>query len=165
MRSIADLIKQLDAGWAALQAAQPRVEAGAPWPLADKFDNSPEAYWFPPEVLAHVADLLERWLRVVNTIVDGSPEPVEFGHPSQDRLAGIERNRRMTIPELYALIEGNIAAMRARLTQLSDMDLAKRARHVRKGETTLGEIVSDSVTGHIDEHARQIESLLADAGW
>ncbi len=162
--SSADLIKQLDTGWAALQAAQPRVEAGAPWPLSDTFDNSPEAYWFPPEVLAHVAELLERWLRVVNTIVDGSPEPVEFGHPSPDRLAGIERNRHMTIPELYATIGANAAAMRARLAELTDADLAKRARHVRSGDTTLGAIVSGSVTGHIDEHVRQIEALLAAAG-
>ena len=159
----ADLIAQLDADWAALQALRPRVEAGAPWPVSDKFDTTPEAYWYPPEVLAHVSELLGRWLGVVDVVLAG-PEPADFGHPSPARLGGIEQNRRLPLADLYGLIETGIANLRARLVSISDADLGRRGRHVAKGETTVGELVAGSVTGHIAEHARQIESLLVAAG-
>ena len=166
MTTAKDLIDQLDVSWAALKTLQPRVEAGVPWPVSEKFDTAPEAYWYPPEVLAHVSELLDRWLGVVNTVVAGSPEPVPFGTagPNPARLAGIEHNRHLPIPELYALIGRGVAAMRARITLLTEADLAKRGRHVAREETTVGEILAGSVTGHLEEHVRQIGELLAAAG-
>ncbi len=159
----ADLIAQLDADWAALQELRPRVEAGVPWPVSERFDTTAEAYWFPPEVLAHVSELLGRWLGVVDLILAG-PEPAEFGQPNPARLAGIDHNRRLPLADLYGLIEAGVGNLRARLASLAEADLARRGRHVTRGETTVAELVAGSVTGHIAEHVRQIESLLAAAG-
>jgi len=163
--STVDLIEQLNRGWLALRALQPRVEAGAPWPLSDRFGNEPEAYWYPPEVLAHVSELLERWLGVVNQIVAGGPEPVPFGQagPNPARLEGIERNRHLPLPDLYARIGEGVAGVTSRLAELSEADIAKRGIHPSRGETTVGEILGDSVAGHVDEHVRQLEELLTAA--
>ena len=64
MAMSAELVRRLDAAWASLAAQRSRVEAGAPWPLSERFDTTPEAYWYPPEVLGHVAlaDLSSRFL-------------------------------------------------------------------------------------------------------
>jgi hypothetical protein len=161
-----DLIAELDGGWAALEATRPRVEAGVPWPVSQQFDTAPEAHWYPPEVLAHVSELVERWHGVVTTILAGDREPVPFGTPgpSPSRLVGIERNRHLPMDALYGLIERHVMALRATLAGMSDADLEKRGVHPTRGESSIGEIVHDSITGHMDEHVRQLESLLADAG-
>jgi len=166
MAGTTDLIEQLDAALAGLQALRPRIEAGAPWPVSDKFDATPEAYWYPPEVLAHMAELLHRWRGVVETVAAGSPEPVEYGEPgsSPSRLAGIETLRRLPIADLCDLVETNALAMRLTLEGMPDAGLVNVGIHPTRGQSTVAEIVSKSVTGHLDEHVRQLESLLDAAG-
>ena len=57
-----DLLDRLAAARAGLAATRPAVEAGAPWPLAETFDDSAEARWGPGEVLSHLAEMVPYWL-------------------------------------------------------------------------------------------------------
>ncbi|HLA15405.1 MAG TPA: hypothetical protein VJZ72_00775, partial [Candidatus Limnocylindrales bacterium] len=49
-------------------ALRAELETGAPWPLAADLGTGPEASWGPPEVLAHVAEMLPFWLGQVERI-------------------------------------------------------------------------------------------------
>lgn len=164
MTTSAGLAGRLDAAWAALAAQRGRVEAGAPWPLSERFDTTPEAYWYPPEVLGHVAEFVDRWAGVVDgCLAAPAGAPFEFGS-SPSRLEGIDRFRRLPLAELYGLIEARVTAFRIRLAGLGDADLAVVGRHQVKGETTVGALIEESILGHMEGHARQIEELLAAAG-
>ena len=111
----------IEAGRARLAALRPAVQAGAPWPLSERFDDAPEATWGPPEVLAHVDEMLGFWHGELDRIVDArSDEPVPFGRISTDaaRLAAIERERRLPLDELDASIDAKAAALDRRLLRL-----------------------------------------------
>ena len=38
------------------------VEARAPWPASENFGADPESSWYPPELLAHVAEMVPYWM-------------------------------------------------------------------------------------------------------
>ncbi len=86
----------------AFLALRPAVLAGAPWPLAADFGHSSEARWGPPEVLAHVAEMLPYWLGEVERIVAAAPDPVPFGRVATDavRLAILGCDRTLPLREL-----------------------------------------------------------------
>ncbi len=62
----------------ALRAAyadlRPRSWHGEPWPLAKTFGTEPEAAWGPPELLAHVAEMLLFWLGELERVVEGGTD-------------------------------------------------------------------------------------------
>ena len=98
-----DLPLLLHAAGERLAATRPGVVARAPWPLAERFDDAPEAEWGPNEVLAHVAEMIPFWQGEIERIIAGAaaqnvaaaaagdamPEPVPFGRVATDgvRLA------------------------------------------------------------------------------
>jgi hypothetical protein len=145
-----------------LEATRAAVEAAAPWPLATTFDHSDEARWGPPEVLAHVAEMLPYWLGEVERILAGPPEPVPFGRVGTDpvRIAIIGRDRTLPVGELYTRIHDGVARWSARLEALTPAQLDKIGLHPRLGEMTVEAIVERQIVGHMAEHAIQLEELL-----
>ena len=92
---------------------QPRrpIDAGRPWPLRAVTGDGPEAEWGPPEILAHVTEMLPYWLGEIERVVSGSPEPVPFGRVSTDQLRSltIERDRTLPTRELLGRIDSGVA--------------------------------------------------------
>ena len=105
-----DLLDRLDAARAGLAATRPAVEAGAPWPLAETFDDSDEARWGPGEVLSHLAEMVPYWLGEIERVLAGDPEPVPFGRIATNpvRIALVERDRSVPPRELYDRIDGDL---------------------------------------------------------
>ena len=148
---------------ARLVSSRPGVEAGAPWPLAERFDHAPEAAWGPPELLAHVAEMLPFWQGEVEKIVAGPPEPVPFGRVGTDpvRIALIGRDRSLPIATLYDRIDRGVGIWEGRLTSLTADEWAKRGLHPSLGEMTIEAIVRRMLLGHLAEHAEQLQGILA----
>jgi hypothetical protein len=159
-----DLDGRLRVAGADLAATRLGVEAGAPWPMAEVFDHSDEARWGPPEVLAHVSEMLPYWLGEVERILAGPAEPVPFGRVGTDpvRIAIIGRDRTLPVGELYARIDVDLDRWDARLRSLTPEQLEKLGLHPRLGEMTVAAVVGRMVVGHTAEHAVQLEELLAD---
>jgi hypothetical protein len=158
-----ELIGALDSAAATLIALRPAVERGAPWPLADRFDHAPEASWGPPELLAHVAEMLTYWYGEVERVLAGRPgETVAFGRTGEDpiRIAIIGRDRSLPVGELFERIGAGTDRWRARLGTLSDDDLARPGLHPTRGELPVEEIVRRMVVGHLGEHAEQLSGIL-----
>ena len=145
-----------------LDGLRPAVEAGAPWPMAARFDHDPEASWGPMELLAHVAEMLPFWLGEVERILVEPPDPVPFGRLGTDpvRIALIGRDRTLPVAELYTRIDAGLKRWVDRLATLSPAQLAKIGLHPRLGEMTVEAIIERQVIGHFDEHVRQLESIL-----
>ena len=156
------LLDRLRAASAGLLATRPAVEAGAPWPLAATIDNSDEAHWGPPEVLAHLAEMATYWTGEIERVLAGAPEPVPFGRMATDpvRLAVLERDRSLPPRELYDRTTSALERLERRLAELTPADLARRGLHPRLGEMTVAQIPERFVATHLAEHVAQLEALL-----
>ena len=140
--STEDLTARIAAARARLASLRPAVVAGAPWPLAERFDHAPEASWGPPEVLAHVAEMLPYWLGEVERIVGDPTGSVPFGRIGTDalRIGIIERDRALPVSELFERIEIGLDRWTARVADPDGgrMDPAwippDEGRHVDRGD-------------------------------
>jgi hypothetical protein len=143
------------------------LEGRGPWPLAKRFDNAPEASWGPPELLAHVAEMIPFWLGEIERILDGDPrEAVAFGRVATDdvRLAIIGRDRSIPVRELLARIAADARRTARRLDELGEDDAARRGLHPRLGEMPLPAIVDRFLATHAEDHVVQLREILAAAG-
>jgi len=157
------LTQRLAAATTGLTATRDRVEARAPWPLAAVFDESDEARWGPPEVLAHVGEMASFWLGEMERIIDGDGRtPVPFGRTASDRLriGIIERDRALPPRELYDRIAASYGRLDRRLQTLTATDLTKMGTHVRWGDMDVPAIIDRFLVTHLEEHVRQLESIL-----
>jgi hypothetical protein len=156
---------RLDAVATELASMRPRVEAGAPWPLTERYDHDPEASWGPPELLAHVAEMLSYWLGEVERLIAAPDGPTPFGRIGTDarRIEMIGRDRELPPAELFDRIEAGTRRWNQRLGTLSDQHLAATGLHETRGEMTVGAIVERMLLGHLEEHAEQLRGILAAA--
>lgn len=146
----------------AIEARRAAVEVGHPWPLAVAFGTEPEASWGPPEVLAHVAEMLPFWLGEIERVIDGPTEPVPFGRVATDqlRIGMIERDRTLPPRELFARLRSGVDRYVERVPELSAADLGRRGLHATRGELTVEGILERFVVGHLEEHAVQLDEVL-----
>ena len=160
-----DVLTRLDAVRTRLAATRAMVEARAPWPLAERFDHAPEASWGPPEVLAHVAEMLPYWLGEVERILAGAPGPVAFGRIGTDpvRVAIIERDRSLPVGELYDRVETGFDRWTRRVSTLAPGDWTRLGSHPTRGDMSIEAIVDRMILSHSEEHAGQLEELLREA--
>lgn len=158
------LLQRLRDGTSRLAATRPGVVAGAPWPLAERFDDTPEAEWGPPEVLAHVAEMLPYWQGEMERILAADPGAgaVPFGRVATDtnRLGILERDRSLPPGELYDRIDHAVERFGRRLTTLTDADRARIGVHPKRGDMTVIELADRFVVSHLADHAVQLEGIL-----
>jgi hypothetical protein len=158
----ADQLDRLRRAVSALRELRPAVVAGEPWPLADRFGTEPEARWGPPEVLAHVAEMIPFWLGELERILASPVEPAPFGRVATDvlRIATIERDRTLPAAELFDRIEASAARMERRLRQLGPARAGRLGIHPTRGETTVTELTERHVVSHLEEHVAQLREAL-----
>jgi len=154
--------RQLEAAGHRLDGLRPRIDSGAPWPLAIRFDHDPEASWGPMELLAHLAEMLPYWLGEVERILAAPREPVPFGRVGSDpvRIALIGRDRTLPTEELFVRIDSWVERWTNRLATLGPDQLAKVGLHPIRGEMTVEAIAERMIVGHLDEHVDQLEAIL-----
>lgn len=164
--SLQALAERLRTATYAFDELHDAVDAAAPWPLSTVFGAEPEAVWGPPELLAHVAEMLRYWLGELERILDRSAaekEPVAFGRFETDplRKAIIERDRTLPFRELYARISAESERIAARLADLSLEEGQRRGIHPRYGETEVAAMVDHHIVDHLERHVAQLREILA----
>jgi len=160
MRDVA--LQRIEQSRSRLELLRPHVLAGVPWPLADRFGTEPEATWGPPEVLAHVAEMLPFWLGELERILDGEQEPVPFGRIADDplRIGVIGRDRTLPPRVLFQRARRGLDDWADRLRDLAADAFARQGRHPTLGELTVEALVERFVLGHVEEHLGQLERLV-----
>jgi hypothetical protein len=152
-----------------MREIQPELEAGAPWPLSDVYGPGPESSWGPPEVLAHVGEMLPYWLGEIERILDpheqaaAGQQPVPFGRVEGDslRVGLIGRDRSFPVRELVDRIEASANRVAGRLESLTDDDAARRGLHPTRGSMAVSDMLEPFLVGHIEGHVRQLRGILA----
>jgi hypothetical protein len=172
MAVLSDLADRLESAARALAAMGPDIEAAGPWPLAEQFGVEPEASWGPPELLAHVSEMVPYWLGEIERILAAAPsaDPVPFGRVSGDatRIAIIGRDRTIPVPELLARIVSESTRAAARLREVDGTGegggAGRSGLHPRIGVMTLPDIAERFLAAHAEEHVLQLRDILAAAG-
>lgn len=161
-----DIADRLLDAHARVAALRPAVEAGVPWPASPNFGHEPESTWNPPELLAHLAEMLPYWMGQIERILDGYPEPVPFGRvaTNEERIAAIGRERTRPVGELFDEVAGGAQAAAARLRELSEEQLEHRGTHPTLGEMTVSAVAERMFIRHLGEHEEQLRSILGRAG-
>jgi len=157
-------IDRIDRAGASLEALRGRVLGGAPWPLSEQFGTEPEASWGPPEVLAHVSEMLGFWRGELERILDAPDDPVPFGRVATDpiRIGLIARDRTLPPGILFERIAAGVDDWRHRLAALREEDAVRRGAHPTLGELTVDSMIERFVVAHLEEHVAQLERVLAD---
>ena len=170
MVALDEQARRLDAGTAAILGLQDRLEAGAPWPLAELYGTEAEASWGPPELLAHIEEMLPFWLGEVERILDADPAggPFPFGRIGGPddvlRIGIIGRDRRLPLRELLARVGQDGRRVAARMRQLSDAEAERLGEHPSRGPMSVASLLEQFVVGHVEDHVDQLNRILADAG-
>ncbi len=153
-----ELARRLDAARDRLAGLSPSLQAGEPWPLATRFDHAPEAAWGPPEILAHVGEMLSYWLAEAERVIGASDGPPPFGRTATNdaRLATIEHDRTLPIAELERRIQDGIDRWQRRWAELEPASRERTGIHVTRGELTVADISNRFVVGHLEEHLDQL---------
>jgi hypothetical protein len=158
-----ELVDHADGARARLEALRPAVEAGVPWPLAERFDHAPEASWGPQEVLAHLAEMVGFWDgELARIVAHGGGEPVPFGRVSTDaaRLAVIERDRTLPPGQLFDLMWSRLDVFLDHWSSWSSEARDRVGLHPRLGEVTVAAGAERFIASHLVDHADQLESSL-----
>ena len=167
MNELPALAVRLEGAIADLLALRPRIEAAAPWPLAELYGTEAEASWGPPELLAHLDEMLPFWLGEAELILDGPADaPVDFGRVAADtvRIGIIGRDRTIPLRELFARLSADGARVAARMRGMSDDDAARVGRHPVRGAYTVAGMLERYVITHLEEHVIQLQEILAARG-
>lgn len=162
----ADLDARLAAAGRRLDDLRPDLEAGGPWPLAERFDHAPEAEWGPREILAHLGEMLPFWLGEAERLIEADAGSRGVGRLATDdlRVGMLARDRTLPIRELVARIENGIARWRRRWPEMTPDERARSGLHVTLGELTVTDIATRFAVNHLEEHLVQLEDAMADAG-
>jgi hypothetical protein len=155
---------RVEAAVAAILALRDRVEAAGPWPLAELYGTEAEASWGPPELLAHLDEMLPFWLGEVERILDGERQaPVAFGRVASDtiRIGVIGRDRTVPLRELFARLASDGSRTARRMRELSDVEAARTGVHHARGEFTVDGLFERFVTAHLEDHVGQLREILA----
>lgn len=154
---------------------RPAVEAGRPWPLGRVEPGAPEDGWGPPEILAHVAEMLPYWLGEVERVLEGSVAgtpgtvsiatgaPTAFGRMETDplRILRVEQDRSLPVGELFDRIAQDAARWDARLATFGEAQLRTIGRHPRRGDMTVDQMLEAFVVGHLEGHIVQLRDATA----
>lgn len=170
MVALDEQASRLEAGAAAILALGDRLEAGAPWPLAELYGTEAEASWGPPELLAHLDEMLPFWLGEVERILDADPAggPFPFGRVGGPddvlRIGIIGRDRRLPMRELLARLGTDSRRVAARMRQLTEAESERLGKRESGESITTAEIFERFVVGHIEGHVDQLNTILSAAG-
>lgn len=166
MATLDEQAGRVDAAVGAILGLQARVQAAGPWALAELYGTEAEAHWGPPELLAHLDEMLPYWLGHAERIIDGGGAPVAFGRTADDpvRIGIIGRDRAMPLRELFSRLGSEAGRVAARMRSISDAETALVGSHPTRGDLTVGELFERFVTGHLEDHLEQLRAILAERG-
>lgn len=159
-----DLDRRLAAASERLATLGADLRAQAPWPLAARFDHTPEASWGPPEILAHLEEMLPYWLGEAERIM-AADEPVPFGRVATDtrRLAIIDSDRRLPIDELLSRVQRGIEQWRRAIAESDDAARAHQGIHPTLGALDIDAIAVRFAVSHVEDHLDQLADALRSA--
>lgn len=146
-----------------LEALYTALEAELTQPgLMDKLRHPASANeWSAMQTLGHMVEMIPYWMHDCQTII-AAANPPQFGRgiDAPERLEGVEQAANKTPDELLNQLNAEVNAASAAILAMTSTDRAKQGIHIRKGATTVAEIIETFVVAHAEDHLEQIRKAL-----
>jgi len=155
-----ELLLRLEAATERLRGLASRDPA--PGALTDADGRTGER-WDWGQVWAHLAEFPPYWMAQVRTLLARpGDEPVPFGRVASDpdRIAAVERDRSTPTKELWVRLFTDLDELRRLIGELRPEDWEREGLHQALGVMAMPRIFEEFLVGHLESHARQLESLL-----
>jgi hypothetical protein len=123
--------------------------------------------WEWGQVWAHLAEFIPYWIEQIGLVVEGDgSEPVPFGRVKTDpgRIAAIERDRALPVAQLWARMRSQLADLWNLIDHLPQEGWAKQGQHPTLGVMDMPRIFNEFLVGHLEQHAAQLDGLIAGRG-
>jgi hypothetical protein len=137
-----------------------------PGGLTDPDPDTPEERWNAAQVWAHIAEFVGYWHRQMADVIGRyQGEPVPFGRTKADagRIGAIETGRHRPVKDLAADADREIADLERYLRSLDQKEWHAEGLHPTRGVMDVPQMVERFITGHLGEHAAQLEGLAQQA--
>lgn len=147
-RAVATFIERIQRVPAALRSAPPG-----------------EGEWTVMELAAHSAEIYPYWAKQI-TFLKGSPG-VAFGRIASDpdRIRFVAEHKADSVESLVARIRRGADEAAAALRAFSDEDWARvTGLHSARGSMNMDAIANLFITGHAEEHLKQLDETLSALG-
>ena len=132
--------------------------------LTDADEPSGER-WEWGQVWGHTAEFPAYWTARVREVFakPASADPAPFGRSRDDpvRLAAIEDGRGLSADKVIVPLRADLDDVRDLLADMSAADWNRRVEHRVLGEMDMPRVFEVFLVGHLEEHANQLEGLLA----
>lgn len=151
-----------------LETVEARLAEHAEGPAPDGLTEPDEGdieRWEAAQVWAHMAEFVGYWQAELEKVIDRyDGTPVPFGRTKEDagRKSAIEAGRQVPIGELMGHVHDAIEVVRRYLPTLTEGQWQAVGLHPRRGEMRVTEIVERFTLDHLEEHADQLDGLVAD---
>lgn len=120
-----------------------------------------ENEWSAMQTLGHIVEMIPYWMRDCQRIIaSDSPPPFGRGIDAPERLEGVEQAASKNPDELLKQLRSAVTFASADILAISTAERAKKGIHIRKGETSVAEIIETFVVGHAEDHLAQIHKAL-----
>ena len=128
---------------------------------ATLYQEPDEGEWSVMKILAHVAELIPYWTRQAQDVATRAENNQPFGrtHEDSDRIAAVEEHAHDSLEDVLPRIRSGLAEATAALRALPPEGWKRTARHARRGEMTVEQIVDQFLLEHIDEHSEQMRAV------
>jgi DinB superfamily len=127
-------------------------------------DEPSKEQWEWGQVWAHLAEFIPYWMGQAKLVLAGDgTRPVPFGRVKTDegRVGAIERDRAVPTAEIWSRMRSQMSDLWNFLDDLSAEDWAKPGVHPTLGEMDVEGLVERFIVGHLEEHAAQLDGLVA----
>jgi len=156
-----ELLARLDAVEQRLAQHVHAYQAQSPRGLTDADPGTGEQ-WEWGQVWAHLAEFIPYWMAQAGLVIgayDGAPVPFGRVKSNPERIAAIERDRAVPVEELWARLQGQIAALRVFLRDMTPQQWASRGVHQTLGVMDMPHLVDEFLVGRLEQHAAQLGGL------
>jgi hypothetical protein len=141
--------------------AQSEAPAGLTQPDPDGTER-----WEAGQVWAHIAEFVPYWQGELQSVIAAyAGEPVPFGRTKTDpgRVAAIEMGRHDPVGDSFERTHEAIDSLRRYLDGLTSAEWNAVGRHPTRGDMDVEAIVDRFIVAHLEEHAEQLDGLVATA--
>jgi uncharacterized damage-inducible protein DinB len=131
--------------------------------VAQRLHAAGSAEWSTVQILGHMIELINYWMRDIRALAVATGEPPRFGRTldAPERLDAVQRGADSDPADLLRQLDSAVRAAAVDIRGMTPAQRAKTGLHNRLGEIAVSNAIDELVVGHLEAHLAQMRQTLA----